>query len=511
MIILDCTLRDGGYYTNWDFNANIVDTYIRAMDDLPIDYLELGYRNTPQKDYLGKYGYCPLSAIKQINANSKKKLAVMLNEKNTKPEDLEYLVKPLIGIVSMIRIAVDPINLDRAIILAKKVKSYGFEVAFNVMYMSKWSQYEGLYAKLPKLNGIVDIFNMVDSFGSITPEEVKSIIASIKQLLTCKIGFHGHNNLQLGLINTITAINCGADSIDATVLGMGRGAGNLNLELLLTFLNKHSTLKVNFNRLGDAIQAFQPLYEKYHWGTSLPYMISGANSFPQKEVMEWVNNRVYSFNSIVRALDNRKNKIADNAKYPIIDNKKRFNKVIIIGGGNTVIEHYEAIREFLCQNPETAIVLSTARHAKLFLNNNDTVFYCLVGNEGHRLTDNVGKQAYTGTCILPPYPRIMGTEVPEYAENSTFELNEVSFTDEYKDSVTAVALQLALNLTDGDIFLVGYDGYPGIVLSEKEVSLTHENNTIFSNFAKVYGRQLKTLTPSIYRNLEVVSIYQLID
>ncbi|MBR6140780.1 MAG: aldolase catalytic domain-containing protein [Bacteroidaceae bacterium] len=511
MQILDCTLRDGGYYTHWDFNAQVVDAYISAMNELPIDCLELGYRNNPQKEYNGKFGYCPLSVLKYIRENSKQKLAVMLNEKSTKQEDLEKLVAPLVGVIDMIRLAVDPENLERAVVLAGKVKEYGFEVAFNVMYMSKWNQYEGLYEKLPCLNGIVDVFNMVDSYGSVTPEEVKQIIAKVRQHLTCKIGFHGHNNLQLGLVNTLTAIECDVDSVDATILGMGRGAGNLNMELLLTYLNKHAGLKVNFNKLGDAILAFMPLYEKYRWGTSLPYMISGANSFPQKEVMEWVSNRVYSFNSIVRALDNRMDKKVDNAKYPVLKVTKKYKQVIVVGGGNTVIEHIEAIHEYLNKNPETAIVLSTARHANLFLNRKEPIFYCLVGNEGHRLTNNVGKVKYAGTCVLPPYPRTMGTEVPEFAEASTFELDEISFIDEYKDSVTAIAIQLSLKLTDGEVYLVGYDGYSGNVLSEKEVSLTHENNEIFISYAHTHGTQLKSLTPSIYHTLNVTSIYQLID
>ena len=105
----------------------------------------------------------------------------------------------------------------------------------------------------------------------------------------------------------------------------------------------------------------------------------------------------------------------------------------------------------------------------------------------------------------------MGTEVPEYAEVSTYELKEISFIDEYKDSVTTIAIQLGLNLTDGEVYLVGYDGYPGSVLSEKEVALTHENNEIFTGYAKARGSQMKSLTPSIYRTLEVTSIYQLID
>lgn len=510
MTILDCTLRDGGYYTDWDFSSPVVDTYVRSMNNLPIDCLELGYRNKPAKEYLGKFGYCPISVLKHIREISCRKLAVMLNEKSTLPEDLEALVKPLSGLVDMVRLAVNPANFDRAVVLAGEVKELGFEVAFNMMYMSKWKQFDGLIQRLGSLDGVVDVFNMVDSYGGITPDEVRDITGRVKQNVHCKVGFHGHNNLQLGLINTLTAIGCGADSVDATILGMGRGAGNLNTELLLTYLNKHSGLSVNFNELSEVISAFAPLQEKYRWGTSLPYMISGANSFPQKEVMEWVSNRVYSFNSIVRALDNRIDNKEDNAKFPVLNVSKKYQQVLVVGGGCSVADHKDAIWEFLALNPDTAVVLTTARHAELFLDVLQPVYYCLVGNEGRRLTRNVGKGRFSGTCVLPPYPRTMGTEVPDYVQNDTFELSEISFVDEdkYKDSVTAIALQLALNLTDGEVFLIGYDGYPGNVLSEKEVSLTTENNTIFNAFARAIGIRPKSLAPTTYRTLDVVSIYE---
>lgn len=511
MIILDCTLRDGGYYTDWDFSPEIVDAYLRAMNFLPVDYIEVGYRNNPSDDYLGKFGYCPQTILRHLREISNKKLAVMLNEKSTRIEDLDRLIAPLIGIIDMVRLAVDPQNFDRAIRLAKAVKYLGFEVAFNLMYMSKWDNYEGLLDKMEHLTGIVDVLNLVDSFGSVTPEEVRVISNSVRRHLSCKLGFHGHNNLQLGLINTLTAIECGIDSVDATILGMGRGAGNLSTELLLTYLNRHAGLQVDFNMLGNAIQAFSPLYEKYQWGTSLPYMISGANSFPQKEVMGWVKNRVYSFNSIVRALDNRMDRKEDNAKFPIFAPSIKFDQVLVVGGGITVKEHKEAIRFFLDKFSNTAIIFATARHAGLFLDLMQPVYYCLVGNEGHRLSTNVGDSKYVGTCILPPYPRTMGTEVPEYALTSTFELSEICFVEGYRDSVTAVALQLAQDLTNGEVFLVGYDGYPGSVLSEKEVTLTHENNEIFRAYERTNGHKLKSITPTIYNTLEVRSVYSIID
>lgn len=287
------------------FPFKVVDSYIEAMNQLPIDYLEIGYRNNPSVAYLGEFGYTPVSTLKNLRKKCLKKIVVMLNEKNTRTENLKTLLEPIQGLADMIRIAIDPANFDRALKLAKEVKKMGFEVGFNTMYMSKWNEYPGFLDKLDQLNGVVDLFCMVDSFGGVSPEDVKNTLKIVKEKTTVPVGFHGHNNLQLGLINTLTAIENGADFVDATILGMGRGAGNLNMELLLTYLNKNG-IDIDLNILGDVISAFHPLLEKYNWGTNLPYMISGANSLPQKEVMEWVSNRAYSFNSIVRALDNKK-------------------------------------------------------------------------------------------------------------------------------------------------------------------------------------------------------------
>lgn len=507
--ILDCTLRDGGYYTNWDFSYEVVANYIEATNKLPVDYLEVGYRNKPTAEYMGKFGYTPVSVLKKLRESSSKKLAVMLNEKSTTPDDLDELLTPVKGLADMVRIAVDPQNFQRAIALAKAVKGYGFEVAFNTMYMSKWStEYEGFLDNLSEINGVADLFCMVDSFGGITPEEVKEITRKVKANTTCAIGFHGHNNLQLGLVNTLTAIACGVDFVDATVLGMGRGAGNLNMELLLTYL-KNEGLEVDFNVLGDYVSNFQPLLDKYRWGTNLPYMISGANSIPQKEVMEWVTNRAYSFNSIVRALDNKRSHVADNAHYPLLDIRPK-DKVLIVGGGNSAFEHQNAIKEFLKNRPDVAVVFATCRHAATYLDIPNDKYYCLVGNEAKRMKRNIQEEAFSGKCILAPFPRKMGTEVPEFAQNSTFELKEISFAADYLDSCTAMALQTALALEAKNVWVIGYDGYKGEVLSEKEMDLTNENRTLFADFKAYFKKPLISLTDTLYKELEVKSIYQFI-
>ena len=79
MKLLDCTLRDGGYYTLWDFPSQVVSAYIEAMNKLPIDYLEVGYRNNPSKEYLGEFGYSPVSTLRRLRKDCCKKIVGIIS------------------------------------------------------------------------------------------------------------------------------------------------------------------------------------------------------------------------------------------------------------------------------------------------------------------------------------------------------------------------------------------------------------------------------------------------
>ena len=138
MKILDCTLREGGYYTDWDFDENILNTYIESFNSLPADYLEIGYRSMPLSGYYGKFYYCPVHVMEEIREKSNKKLSIMLNERDINIGDENSLLEPLKSLVDMVRIAVNPANFEAAIKLAENIKKMGFDVGFNVMYMSKW-------------------------------------------------------------------------------------------------------------------------------------------------------------------------------------------------------------------------------------------------------------------------------------------------------------------------------------------------------------------------------------
>ncbi|MCH5218001.1 MAG: aldolase catalytic domain-containing protein [Muribaculaceae bacterium] len=506
--ILDCTLRDGGYYTDWDFPDDIVNLYIEAVNALPIEYIEIGYRNLAHPSYMGRFAYTPVSILNTIREHCTKKISLMINEKEVKPEDLETLLNPIVGKVDMIRLAVDPKNFKRAIVLASHIKDKGFKVGFNVMYMSKWEEDPSFLDAIRDVNQVADLFCMVDSFGGIMPNEVKKIYSIIKKDVSINIGFHGHDNLEMSLANSIAAIEEGVDFIDSTILGMGRGAGNLKTELLLTYMSKQGW-EVDFNILGEIVSAFSYLKDKYKWGTNLPYMLSGAYSIPQKDVMGWISNPAYSFNSIVSALDKKRNKSEETLSFPIF--KGYHKECLIIGGGHSVEDHLSAILEYVKTKPELALIFATARHAGYFKDCSNSKYYCLTGDESKRLSKNLnGGQDFKGVCIIAPSPRLMSPDVPAFALKNTYELESLRFGSNYSDSCTAIAIETALSFGAEKVSVVGYDGYKGEILSEKEMTLTTENRNLFRTFNSISSKPLVTLTPSLYPDLTVKSIYSII-
>jgi len=511
MKLLDCTLRDGGYYTNWDFDKELVKTYCKSMESLPIDYVEVGYRSIPVEGYLGEYFYCPDFVMEELKEMMpSKKLVVILDEKNIRAFHVPELLKPCLQFIDMVRIAVNPTNFKRAIELAKAIKSMGFEVAFNVMYMSEWKEDNSFLDLLDGIDNTIDYFYMVDSFGGIFQEEVKEIIKLVKSKTNVKLGFHGHNNLEMALANTITAINEGCEIVDSTITGMGRGAGNLRTELLLIYLNKKGDINISFDDLSTTVSLFEEMKKNYGWGTNLPYMFSGAYSLPQKEVMEWIGMNRYPIASILNALNNKKNSLEDNLNLPNLEIDEMSEKVLIVGGGNSVKENEKALLVFLKQNKSIKVIHTGLKYISNLDKVKNNQFYALVGFEGGKLLESIKDFDISNKkFVYPPHPRKMGTLIPKETLSYSYELSNIDFTKASVDSPLAIAIQLALNLNAFNIYFIGFDGYDTSI-NNSQFKLAQENQNVFLDLLKVENVQVETLTPSKYENLKNTSIYSLL-
>jgi len=278
--ILDCTLRDGGYVNNWDFGCENIKHIISNLSNSKIDYIECGFLKN--KEYFkDKSIFNSIEQLQNLLSESQinSKLALMINY----GEFSEEFIKPNTSKIAL-RIAFKKEKRYEALEFCKTLKEKGYEIFINPMNTVSYSSNE-LLELVEKVNEILpSVFTIVDTNGEMKNKDVLSLFYLIENNLNPKIalGFHSHNSLQLSFSNAKTLLNQNTKRtiiIDSTIFGIGRGAGNLQSELLIQHLNE------NYNKGYDIIpilktieETINPIFIKKPWGYSLPYYLAAANS-----------------------------------------------------------------------------------------------------------------------------------------------------------------------------------------------------------------------------------------
>ncbi len=285
--VTDATIRDGGLINKWQFSHELVRKVFLAVNKSGVDYMELGYRASRSMfdpKVFGPWRFTTDEDVRRIIQDTplNTKLGVMVDIGRVEWDDIAPCDEsPL----DTIRVATYLHDIDKAIALANHIDEKGYESFINIMAISSVSDFdliEGLKQVDAETN--VTAVNIVDSYGALWSESVHHLVDIFSNTLTDKaIGFHAHNNQQLGFANTIEAIRKGVNYLDATVSGIGRGAGNCPLELLLSFLkNPRYSLEPVLQVLEDV---FLDLREEIEWGYLIPYMITGVlNEHPRPAI-----------------------------------------------------------------------------------------------------------------------------------------------------------------------------------------------------------------------------------
>ncbi len=287
--VLDCTIRDGGLMNNHQFDDEVVKAVYSACAAAGIDYMEVGYKASRKIIVPGEYGawkYCVEDDLRRIVGENPAslKLSVMADAERT--DYKEDILPKKDSVVDMVRVATYISQIPTALEMVKDAHDKGYETTVNLMAVSTVRESEldeglELLAK-SEANAIY----VVDSFGSLYSEQVHYLVR--KYLGYCRaagkqVGMHAHNNLQLAFANTIEAIVLGANMLDGTIAGLGRGAGNCPLELLIGFLHnpKYNLLPL----LKCSQEVIEPLRSKFLWGFDLPYMLTGfLNEHPRAAI-----------------------------------------------------------------------------------------------------------------------------------------------------------------------------------------------------------------------------------
>lgn len=281
--VIDCTVRDGGLMNKWQFDDNFVRHVYDSLSKAGVDYMEIGYLSSEgmfSRDEMGPWKFCAEEDLKRIiNGSEKKiKLSAMADIGRIEYHDIPPKSE---SSLDMIRVACYVHQVDAAIDLAHHCIDKGYETTINLMAVSTVGLRDLDEALADLAKSRVPIIYLVDSFGAFYSEDIETLTKRYMESLPGKtIGIHSHNNQQLAFANTITSIICGINYLDATLYGIGRGAGNCPLELLLSFL-KNPKFKVR--PLIEVIEhEILPWSKKIDWGYFIPYMVTGVlNQHPR--------------------------------------------------------------------------------------------------------------------------------------------------------------------------------------------------------------------------------------
>lgn len=308
--VVDCTLRDGGYYNAWDFAPDLVHRYLAAAASAGIDVVELGFRSFPQPRFLGAFAFTTDELLRSLPIPETLTVGVMVNASDllahvgSAAATVDELFAPAgDSPVALVRIAAHLPELSRIEPYARRLHDLGYRVGVNLMQTSRFTTDEITAAAA----GIaawdaVEVLYFADSLGSMADAEVRDAYAAVRAGWPGPIGVHTHDNRGRALTNTLAALDAGVTWLDATVRGMGRGPGNPRTEFLCFELTRRGHARYRAEALLGIDADFAALQQEHGWGTNLLYFMSAAEEIHPTYVQMLLADDRYATADVVDAL-----------------------------------------------------------------------------------------------------------------------------------------------------------------------------------------------------------------
>ena len=283
--VLDVTLRDGGCVNNFNFGQEYMEKILAAQERAGVEYIELGYIDEKKGSKQGRTQYTDDYVITQCILKEKKegiKYVAMIDYGKFNPDNLRVRTKDSID---GLRLAFHKRDRKDIVEVCKKIISKGYECFIQPMITIHYTDTEliDLIEMVNKELPDASAFYIVDSFGEMRPNDMKRIINLVDHNLipNMVVGFHSHNNLQMSYSNAVELLRFPTNRsimLDSSIMGMGKGAGNLNTELLLEHLNLYYGKKYKIAPLLEVIdKVINQLHSENYWGYAVEYYLSAVN------------------------------------------------------------------------------------------------------------------------------------------------------------------------------------------------------------------------------------------
>ena len=519
--IVDCTLRDGGYYNNWDFSEDLINDYLYAMSSSKIEFVEIGYRSFVNKEFKGPNAFANDFFLDDLKIPENLNLGVMLNGNEfVGKENINYLLCnlfPRIGKntkVKFVRIASNLEEIKNLSEVINWLKRNDFKIFINIMKISEYT-YEDFRNYLPKLNDYnIDILYLADTYGNLDPKKLEKVINNIRSFWKGNLGIHAHDNLGLGLPNTLKALSMEIQWLDCTVCGMGRGSGNTKTEELIIELMILKKSDINMAPLLSLIKRyFLPLKNKYKWGTNPFYYLAGKYSIHPTYIQIMINDSRYSEVEILKVIDYLKTNESKKFNFSILQDAKDFQnsnkpgnwnpktvfenkEVLILGTGPGVEKYRKAIINFIEKYDPIVVAFNSQNSLPSKLIN------FRIGCHPVRLLADVEFHLNSEEPLIAPVSifnedlkkRLLSKNILDFGvsiEKDFFEFNDY-FCKIPKSLVIAYSLATVASGRVSQAFMAGFDGYPA---GDKR---NEENNKIIELFTQYSSINLTSITPTNY-------------
>ena len=382
-VILDCTLRDGGYYNKWDFPSEIIDSYLLAMSKVNVDVVEIGFRSKQNTQYKGACAYSREDFLETLNIPGNLSISVMLNASELVHSDhqislIDYLfpVPATSSKVDIVRIACNYSEVDSILPSVNRLTELGYRVVINLMQI--FSLTEDIIKKL--ILGLnttkAEVLYFADSRGCMSPSDTALTVSLFKKYWRGPIGIHTHDNMGNALANTLRAFSDGVVWLDSTVTGMGRGPGNARTEELVIEISERLNASIDLIPLmGIITRYFSPLKNKYRWGTNPYYYLSGKHKIHPSFVQQMLGDVRFEDADIVAVINSLKNRDSSKFDLDILKlERDMYNKppvgtwnpssllkdreILFIGPGDSIQTHLFALKNYIQKNNPFVLVFN---------------------------------------------------------------------------------------------------------------------------------------------------------
>ena len=419
--ILDCTFRDGGYYNQWDFNDSLVRKYLNLMEILKVDYVEIGFRKIDKEKKFGKFFSITDKDIFKLTNKHNFKISVMIDLADFK-KDLkinELFKNKMYTNIDLVRIAVSFDDLRYLSKIIIELNLLGYKIAVNLMKFTSLNPKQ-IYNFFNQLDSkLIDYYYLADSYGNCNPKIIENLSAKLlkKKIDINKLGFHAHDNMNNALKNSLKAKELGFGIIDTSVLGMGRGAGNLKLEDFLTHVKRDDAGEKNLKNFIK--KNFIKLKKKYNWGSNKYYQYAAKNTIHPTYVQRLLEDKKFNYKQIQNILNFLKKQKASKYDLNIFDNlfyKKNHNiknKTINISKEKIVIQNKTSANIILNSTREIETILTRKKKSDIYalLNyskhiKNSNIDYLFLCNPFRLVTENQYLKNFKNKLVVPQKARI---------------------------------------------------------------------------------------------------------